>query len=310
MNETSRAGVVLGKGLVHAYDDNPRVTAVMVGGSVALGCADNYSDLEIGVFWGDPPTTDERKAAILRNGGELLSFDRSPGHEFYALSAAEVSGIRLAGSMLISMHHMTVDQVDQCISDVVERYDTSLDKQAVLAAIQRGIPLHGERWLGELKARIDAYPLGLAIKMVQENLWFGPWFRPEAYAARDDLLALHQHLLWTEQALLRVLAGLNRVYYPSSEHKWIDRQIAQMKVAPVDLSSRLKRALQIAPLDAWRELRALIDETVELVERELPEVNRVLLFESHPEVNTTWARRRWQPEPAYTLLGEIAARVR
>lgn len=307
MNEISRAGVMLGKELARVYRDTPRVTAVMVGGSVARGYADHYSDLEIGVFWTSSPTPDERKAAVLRNGGELLTFDRSPGHEFFMLSETTISGIRVTGSILVSVHHLTIVQIDQYVSDVIERNDTGLDKQALLAAIQQGIALYGDRWLEDVKAKIAAYPTALAIKMIQENLWFGPWFRPEAYAERNDLIILYQHFLWSEHALLKVLAGLNRLYYPSTECKWVDQFIAQMKVLPADLSSRLKRVLRIEPLYGWLELQALIEETLSLIEHHLPEVNRLPLFESHPQVNTEWARRRWRTEPSYTLLTRIAA---
>ena len=48
--EVSKGGLALAQHIAPVYGDNPKVRVVMVGGSVARGCADQYSDLEIGVF--------------------------------------------------------------------------------------------------------------------------------------------------------------------------------------------------------------------------------------------------------------------
>jgi hypothetical protein len=51
------------------YTADPRVRAVLVGGSVARGCADRYSDVEIGLFWEAFPTDEEFRAAMERARG-------------------------------------------------------------------------------------------------------------------------------------------------------------------------------------------------------------------------------------------------
>jgi hypothetical protein len=73
--EVSKGGLALAQHIAPAYFDNPKVRVVMVGGSVSRGCADQYSDLEIGVFWAEPPYDEERKLVIQRAGAELLSFE-------------------------------------------------------------------------------------------------------------------------------------------------------------------------------------------------------------------------------------------
>ncbi|WP_407542557.1 nucleotidyltransferase domain-containing protein (plasmid) [Deinococcus radiomollis] len=57
--------------LADAYERQPEVRAVMVGGSVARGTDDRFSDLELGVFWAADPTEDARTAAILDAGADL-----------------------------------------------------------------------------------------------------------------------------------------------------------------------------------------------------------------------------------------------
>ena len=42
--------------VVRPYAANPKVAAVVLGGSAAHGHADRFSDVEIGVFWREPPS--------------------------------------------------------------------------------------------------------------------------------------------------------------------------------------------------------------------------------------------------------------
>lgn len=307
MNEVSKSGIAIAKQIASAYLNDPSVKVIIVGGSVSRGCADAYSDLEIGIFWAEPPSSDKRKAAIEHVGGELWSFDRSPGNEHYGLKEVTLGGKRFSGTAMISAQHLTVADMEACLSEVIDHYDTSLDKQVLISAIQHGIPLYGAEVLQTWQAKANAYPNQLAIKMIQENLWFGPWFCPQAYAGRDDRLVLYQHFIWIEQGLLKVLAGLNRIYYPSAEHKWMDHLIAEMKIVPPDLSSRMKQVFQIELFEGWQQLKQLTDETLALIEVHLPEVETTALFQGHPEVNLTWAKERWKTYAPYTLLQNIAA---
>ncbi|HKC73354.1 MAG TPA: hypothetical protein VKF37_04030, partial [Chloroflexota bacterium] len=135
-----------------------------------------------------------------------------------------------------------VTAMEQCLTDVVEGYDPSLDKQSLIAAVQHGIPVYGREALETWRQKA-AYPDELARRMVRENLWFGPWFNPEAYLARDDLLVLYQHFVWLEQGLLKVLAGLNRIYYPTSEHKWMERYLQSVVMPASSRRSRWSRSV-------------------------------------------------------------------
>jgi hypothetical protein len=307
VNEISKAGLVLAKQIALAYVDHSNVRVVIVGGSISRGCADHYSDLEIGVFWSNIPSPDERKAASEGVGGDLWAFDREPGNEHYGLSEVVIQGKNYTGTAMISTQHLTVTDVELCLSDVIDRYDTSVHKQVLLSAIRHAIPLYGAELLKEWQTRAATYPDELAIKVIQENLWFGPWFWPEAYIERDDILVLFQHFVWIEQCILKVLAGLNRIYYPSSEYKWMDEVIGEMKIAPLHLSSRLKQVFRVGSQEGWRQLKGLINETIALVEAHLPEVDHVSLFKEHPEVNLTWAKQRWATDQPYNLIQRISA---
>ena len=78
MPDLHKAGVALALNVAEAYAENSKVRAVMLSGSFGLGAADEYSDLDIGVFWSEAPSDEERKAAAKRLRGDLWSFDSMP----------------------------------------------------------------------------------------------------------------------------------------------------------------------------------------------------------------------------------------
>lgn len=312
MNAISQAGLRLARHLAPAYLDNPKVSAAIAGGSVARGSADVYADLEIGVFWREPPLEHERTAVLARIGGALLSITTADayapvwsGNEHYGVEAVVIDGRRYTGTLMISVQHLLVETVETWLADVLARFDTSMEKQELVAAIHDAVPLGGAQLVQRWHAQTAVYPDELARRIIRDNLWFGPWFWPGAYAQRGDALVLHQHLVWMAQALLKLLAALNRIYYRSSEHKWMDRLIDELRTAPPNLAARLKHALQAEPAEGEQQLHALIDETIALVEAQVPDVDQPYPGDEHPWVNLAWARERWQPRPPYTLLGKL-----
>lgn len=307
----SRNGQCVAAQLTQIYQQQPDIVAVMLGGSVARGLADQYSDLEIGVFWNHAPSDEVRTALIAQMRGELWSLSSCPpdsgavAGEHFGLTSIWLDNREVNGTLMVDAKHTTTAFVDRCLSQLLTEYDTSADHEKLAAAIADGIALFGDAYISRWQKQLADYPDKLAIKIIQENLWFGPWYVPQAYAQRRDLLVLTQHWVWMQQCLLRILAALNRVYYPSSEHKWMDALIQRFQYVPVDLAKRMKAVFQSEPLAGIQEMQRLIHETITLVENYLPEVNRVQLFPGHPEINTQWARKRWSDEPPYTLLKGI-----
>ncbi len=149
---------------------------------MSRGWADEYSDLEIGVFWSEPPTDEERREAIARAGGELWSLspaddgDGWAAGDHYGIGRVTIGGREYVGTSMVSAHHLTTATVETWLSDALERYDTGPEKQELLSAIRHGIPLHGEDLLGAWKLRAQRYPGELARRIIRENIYFGPWF--------------------------------------------------------------------------------------------------------------------------------------
>src|SRR2546421_4403576 len=79
MNEASAGRLALAQQLAPYYRANPKVAAVTVEGSVARGYADRFSDIDLVVFWSEPPTEKERRDIIKRARGRHVQL--FPSHE-------------------------------------------------------------------------------------------------------------------------------------------------------------------------------------------------------------------------------------
>ena len=261
---------------------------------MSRGCADEYSDVELGVFWDTPPSDADRRDAARRMGGEVWKFDPSGGpraSEHIGLSEATVGSKRYRGTAMVSPVHMTVDTAEEWIGALIDDLDTGPQKYELAAAIRYGVPLYGHDLIGRWKdkaasfperlaiplyghdmlrrwnAKAASFPERLAVKLVQQNLWLGPWFNRAAYVDRGDHLVTAQQLVWMQQGIVNVLAALNREYLPSVEHKWVGWLLEGLEIKPDRCTDRLRATFATRDLgEAVRDLVELGMEVIDLVE--------------------------------------------
>jgi len=245
-----------------AYAVNPKVAGVLLAGSVARDLADQFSDIEIDIFWHAPPTDEDRSAPIERAGWQPV-YRHVDENEW-------ADGFLIAG-VKVDTSQFLVGTLDRWLDDVIVRADTEPEYQVRITAIQHGQPLYGAELIERWRAKTAEYPAALAHAMVAEYSGFRPSYLLEMLAARDDVLLLHQDLVAAEQLILSVLMGVNRMYAPHPYHKWLDWEVGQLKIAPPDLNCRLRRILHTEPRMAVDQLHQLIEETFALVERHLPD---------------------------------------
>jgi len=256
------------------------VRAALVGGSVSHGCADRYSDIELGIFWSTVPSDDERRATIARASGVLTQFSAYDARQEGAAEAYTLRGV------VIEARHRLVTTVAQFLGDVLERHDTAVPKQQLLAVIHHAIPIAGTTLVRQWQERTARYPDGLAEAVVRENVRFIPAQIQTMLAERDDCLRLYESFCATEQAILAVLMGLNRIYHPG--FKWVDRTITVMPVAPDNLPARLKQPFRSDPRAGVAQLHTLVEETFALVDMHLPAVDTAALRAQFRQRRPVW----------------------
>lgn len=275
MNAASQWRHTLARRLAPIYAENPHVAAVLVGGSTARGHADRYSDIELGVFWYQPPTDADRQAAANAINGDLLRlYPYDPVEEVwcddYMLGRAHPEQPK--SGILVEVVHHTTDFLDRTFDEVLQHYNPDALKQNLIAGVVDGVPLHNAELVQHWKARAATYPDGLALAVVKRHAQIDHFWRWEMWLQRSvNLMMLYQSYTQVQQQLLHVLLGLNRVYYFG--FKWLDVVAERLAQKPPDLVRRLRQVYQVDPAVGAHELAALVEETYDLIEKQLPQVD-------------------------------------
>lgn len=275
MNVASQWRFAFTRQLASVYAANPNVAAVIVSGSTARGHADRYSDIESGVFWYQPPTDADRQAAARAIDGDLhrlYPYDPVEGvwSDVYFLGRAH-SDQPKSGVMVEAIHY-TTDYINRNFDAALMDYNPDPLKQNLIAGIIDAVPLHNAGLVQKWKERAANYPDGLRLAVVRQHAQIDHFWRSEMWLARgENLMMFYQSFVQAHQQMLHVLLGLNKVYYFGL--KWLDVVAGRFKVKPPDLLRRIRRAYQVDPAEGVQEVSAVVEDTYDLIEKELVEID-------------------------------------
>jgi predicted nucleotidyltransferase len=263
MNEASQylrklADKIAAACIAHAH---PR--AILLTGSVAEGESDEHSDIDMIAYFDELPSSDQIQDIRRQIGStdfqELGRDEVSFGEDYY------LNGVQC------QVLYTTIRGWEQEMNSVLEQFDASSTVQKAIEGLLRGVPLYGADVIEHWKVRARSYPDGLAKAMVQANLNFFPIWRVQDWvAARDMTLFVYETLVESSYRVLSILAGLNRVYFSSFRFKRQHQFIKQLRIAPHNLAGRLENLFKLEYGSAVAELERLIEETVMLVESQMP----------------------------------------
>ncbi len=272
--------------IARRYSAHADVAAIIVGGSVARGWADAWSDLELSLFWRELPDAPVLQALASQAGGvQRRTFPGQPPHE-----ALEEEWY--LGRLKIDMNHRTIAGVDHVVEDVLHLTDPTWARQGQIATIRSGTVLHGHAQVEEWRGR-TSYPDALARYMVMHHVSFGPQAWLEMLAERDDVPYLSSLYCEAQRHIVGVLLGLNHTYPPVHNLKWLPRVADELPIAPGEIGTRLRSVFRLEPGDGVRELGQLIDETISLVELHMPDIPT-----GHVRDRIAQRRTQWNaPEP-------------
>src|ERR1700730_17477814 len=144
MNEASQWRFELARKIGMGYAANPKAKVVMVAGSTGRDSADRYSDLEIDVYWSEPPTDEERKTAAESSGGMLLSLPVYEEDEW----AEEIS----FGGFHVGTSTFLAATMEHYLREVLEEYSTAPLPQMRLYSLLHAVPLTGTELVAQWRA--------------------------------------------------------------------------------------------------------------------------------------------------------------
>jgi hypothetical protein len=243
------------------YRPDAPIVALTVAGSVGVGLADRYSDLELDCYWAEPPSGADRRHPIEAVGGKMTGFWD------YDADDAEWSEDYHVGDLGVTVSNFTAGTVESFLDDVTLRADTSAAKHMRLAAILRCQPLAGEPVVEGWRQRASRYPDQLAAAMVRQALapdGLDGWASRDALVSRGDDAALHALLSRVELAVLEAVLAVNRIYRPHRFLKWQRALLADLPVGPRAAAARLQRLWALPGREALGEAEVLLLEIANL----------------------------------------------
>ena len=188
MNAASQWRSALAQQIAPIYAANPHVAAVLLGGSTARGHADRYSDIELGMFWHQPPTDAERQAVANQIKGDLVRlYPYDSAEEVwcddYMLGRAHPDQPK--SGILLEVVHSTTDFLNRTFDAVLQDYNPDALKQNLIAGVVQGVPLHHAELVQHWKNRVAVYPDGLAPAVIQQHAIIDHFWRWEMWLARS-----------------------------------------------------------------------------------------------------------------------------
>ncbi|GIN37091.1 DUF4037 domain-containing protein [Heyndrickxia oleronia] len=257
---------LLASDLSKIYSKNKKVEAVLLGGSVSRNWDDEYSDIELFIFWKEAPLDEDRLSPIKVTNGSII--------EFYPYEEEEWSETYITRGVKLEISNFLTSTVKRIINDVIKNFDIELAKQCLVATVQNGHVLFGINVINELKKKVTHYPNELSKAMIKHYLDMGNrWNNREALLAREDWLMLHQVIVSVHSNVMGVLFGLNRHYVHHPAFKWQRYSLEAMKITPKDSAKRLSSILLEPPKKSVQILEEIIQELYEIVQREYPQMD-------------------------------------
>jgi len=265
-NPATALRMALARRAMDQYAASPGFRAGILTGSVALGLADDASDLDIVLYYDSIPSLEALDAIRLALGGERLLFAFGAPEEGSCVQSFLLEGVKT------DVAHATLARWKEDAADVLVAHNAESPMQKALSGLLESIPLAGGEVVEELR-REAAYPDGLAVAVVARHLkFYPPWALREQAADRGDALYFHELLTGEVAHLINVLCGVNRIYH-WGELKHSDHLLSRMKVAPDRCRETLGNLYRMDMGEAADSLDRLIRATFDIVDSALPDAD-------------------------------------
>ncbi len=255
--------------LADQYVATGNVSAVMLAGSLGRGRGDEFSDVELDVYWTTPPSDDQRRTPALALGGEVTTL-----WPYDADDAEWSEDVRVRG-VDVTVSGFTTAEIGRWTTSLAAPDDLYLLRQMRMSAIHGGKPLHGKELVAQWRTAA-AYPDNLAVATADSFLApsrLSRWRIWPALVQREDLAMLQRACSEVTEVLLGTLCAVNRIYIEHPSFKWSRHLASRFALAPNDFSERFFYALTLGPVHSAPELHTLLTQTVQLVASDLPEVD-------------------------------------
>jgi predicted nucleotidyltransferase len=284
MNEASKLRIEQAKTVAAVYASHPDVRAIILGGSTARNTAHEHSDIDLGLFWTQVTSQKDRSDLMQRVGGKLvrcvenhLRYSVGNPRRQGCVEIVELKPTSVTPRLRLDIEHETVVAAERVLSEVIDDYDLSLEKQELLSVILGGLVIYGHELVDRWREKALIYPDELAQKMATQHfLGIGKGLLDQVHWARtEDWFCLYEGFLAIGRRLLLTLMGVNRVwaFTDNPDFKGLKPFIDGLELQPDRFADRLGQLLQSDAIDSIRGFVDLSEEVTILIETHLPTVD-------------------------------------
>lgn len=242
------------------------VKAIAIGGSVGRGYADEYSDLEILIFWDKYPDENTRKLIVKKLNAEYFYPYNYEGREDNVI----VNGFR------IDLWHLTLEQEEQVIKSIIEDFEIDFGSSNAMDTIRTCIPLFGEEIIYSWKNRAKEYPKEIVIKNIKESLSAIDCTQAELYIIRQNSTLIYEHIANLQKNIFLIFLALNKQYFPT--FKWMYKSFEALKIKPKNIEQRFRDVFAYQPRKAYENTLDIMMETLDIINEVYPEIDTTVVL--------------------------------
>ncbi|WP_017415889.1 nucleotidyltransferase domain-containing protein [Clostridium tunisiense] len=246
---------------IRGVEGTKGIRAIIVGGSVARGYADEYSDIEIPIFWEELPNEKLRKLIVKELNAEF----------FYPYNHEAREDNIIVNELRIDLWHITLEQEEQVIKSVIEDFEIDFGSSNAIDTIRTCIPIFGEEIISSWKTKAKEYPKQIAISSINKALQSIDSTQVELLIQRENSTLLFEHIANLQKNIFIILLALNKEYFPT--FKWMYKSLEGFKIKPDNVEQRFRDVFNYSIKEAYENTLAILFETIDMINNIYPEVN-------------------------------------
>ncbi len=263
VNEASRWRIQLAGELADFYSAHPEVIMVCLGGSSSRGIADEWSDLDIVVYWRELDHDWIRNKPLPFPRTDIVCHASDTFTESYHFDGLKAD-----------FGHVRLSDWENWIKPVLEDPEPDTDMIPSIGGFLSSVVFHGTGEYHRIREYLSVYPDSLALHVVKKNLsFFVNGYLDGQCFHRGDIPAYHDGMMLMLKKLVNITAALNRYWYYAGEFRWLQFHLKNMPVHPEGLSwETVIWILENPGEEAVSMLNRFQDSALSLVAEQFPEL--------------------------------------
>lgn len=259
------------------------IIAIAITGSTAINETDQFSDIEIALFWQKRPTMPMRNRLIAQLNG-VATRQTTPKSSPYWMGVDNL----IINQLCIDMVHNKIALFEKRVKEVLYDLDTTIEKQKLLFVIKYCQPIYGEEQLQALKQKVSIYPDTLQKLILVKYSRIPPLGGILVSVLREDSPSFYAQVNRYVQHVYILLLALNKEYFPSTKRKL--KHIEQLDIKPMGIAEKLNSVYELNFLQAYDILKEVVIEVFEMVVGKFEDEQIQKNFENFLKVR----RRNWE----------------